>query len=105
MLPRGCRRPAAAIKRMTDEMRNRYECKIQVLGLDTQNDDQLKAPHRSTICQMMNKDAVISYEADPRHSEIIVQALRLHTTFLTTRVVKMDWGEDGQPLDEFHTIR
>lgn len=65
------------LKWMADEMNKAYDCKVQILGLDEGGGNQPNVLNGNTPWQQRKNERAIAYDADPRHSEILVEELGL----------------------------
>ena len=76
-------------------MRKCYGRTVQTLGPSTEDGKVVQVLVRSISWQTLGKDEVITYEADPRHAEIIVKEMGVeHCKPLSSPASKMDSAND-----------
>ena len=78
---------------MKDVLEKKYKIKTQILGLGQEEVQQLKILNR-IICWDGNKG--ITYEADPRHVELIVEQLKLGDAKIVTTPGTKDEGNNQE---------
>ena len=78
-----------SLKWFAEEMRKHYECTIRVLGLSKNDGRVVEVLVRLIIWQKNGKDEMITYEANLRHVEVIVEDIGVeHREPLTSPAVK-----------------
>lgn len=88
------------------EMRNRYECKLHLLEPDATDESQVKVSNRITSWHGNGRGSLLTYEAGPRHAEIIVHEFGLQDAKrLATFVVEIEIEETEVPLKETQATR
>lgn len=94
------------LKWMAKEMPDKYECKVHILGPDIADESQVKNLNRMTTWHGKGKGPMITYEADPRHAEIIIREFGLQDAKpLTTPVAKIEIESEERILEESQATR
>ena len=76
-------------------MKKKFEIKCQVLGPEANEDKEIKVLNRI----IRWTESGLEYEADPRHSEIVINELGLHDAKgVTSPGTKLPESEDGDEL-------
>ena len=85
----------AKLTRFAAQMRKHPKCKIQIVGPETKDDKHVKVLNRIITWQEKDGHQMMTYEADPRHAEIIKSEMGVNQAkTLATITIKGDVGEE-----------